>query len=95
MLRRLLSDRLLVIQIAKHDVGTGRFDLFAMFLSSHEACHSVSFCNEQVQDIPANESWANNEDILSCRRHFEDDRTLFLVLSRSMGYEQVYIQCAL
>lgn len=69
VLCRLLSNDLLVIQISKHDLGTRRLDLFAMFLSPYEACDAVSFGNQQVQDIPADETWADNEDVLSGGRH--------------------------
>ena len=65
----LLSDGLLVVQVTIHDCSSRLLDLLAMFLSSNETSHFVSFGDKKIEDVPADESWADEEDILSIR-HF-------------------------
>lgn len=72
MLRRLLRNHLLIVQIPHHNLPARRLDLLAMFLSPHETSHGVSLANEQVQHIPADEARADNEDVLSRESHFID-----------------------
>lgn len=65
----LLSDGLLVVQVTIHDCSSRLLDSLAMFLSSNETGHFVSFGDQKIEDVPANESRTDDKDVLSLR-HF-------------------------
>lgn len=36
-----------------------------MLFSTNEAGHLVAFCDEKIKDFPADETWADDENLLS------------------------------
>lgn len=60
----MLHNQTVVVEVALDCEGARGFDLFGVRVSSDEASDGVALADEQLEDIPADEARADDEDAL-------------------------------
>jgi hypothetical protein len=64
MLEHMLDDQIMIVEVALYSERAGLLNLLRVLVPSYQSCDRVSLSYQQLQDIPPDEAWADDEDVL-------------------------------